>query len=57
VAGSDIFRSVSQIPGQKKVMKIMAIEFIHHTRQLCKYELKIKLRKKRGRKYKLRKHG
>jgi hypothetical protein len=56
VAGSDFFRSVSQFPRHREVMKILAMDFMHFTKQLCKSELKIKLKNKRERKYKLRKN-
>jgi hypothetical protein len=43
----EFFISVSQIPRQRVVVKIFGIEYIHHTRQVWKFELKLgKLRNK-----------
>jgi hypothetical protein len=52
VAERDFFKSISQIPGRVEgIVKNLTIEYVHRTRQLCIFELKlIKLRNKRGRK-------
>jgi hypothetical protein len=40
---------------KREVMKMLAIECMHHTRQLCKFEVKInKIKEQKGRKCKLR---
>jgi hypothetical protein len=50
------FNSLSQIARQKEVVKILTVELIRYTRQLCKFEQKVnKLKNKRGRKCELRK--
>jgi hypothetical protein len=49
---------VSQIPRQREVRKILEIEYVHRTRQLCGSEPKLMtLSYKRGRKCELKKHG
>jgi hypothetical protein len=40
VVECDIFGSVSQILSHREVSKILAIEYIHCTKQLGKYELR-----------------
>jgi hypothetical protein len=40
IAECDFSQRGSQIPGQEAV-KVLAIEYIHHTKQLRKFELKI----------------
>jgi hypothetical protein len=48
-------KNVSQISRQREVMKILGIECMHHTRQLCKFEVKMnKIKEQKGRKCKLR---
>lgn len=37
----EFFKSVRQIPRQKKVLTILAVEYINCTRQRSKFELKI----------------
>jgi hypothetical protein len=37
----DLFKSVGEVPKEEEVMKCLAVEYIHRTRQLCKFELKI----------------
>jgi hypothetical protein len=38
----DHFKSVGQVPKEEEeVVKCLAVEYIHRTRQLCKFELNI----------------
>jgi hypothetical protein len=53
VAGYEFLKNVSKIWKPREVVKILAIGYIHHARQLCRLELK--LRNKSGRGCKVRK--
>jgi hypothetical protein len=38
VVEREFFKGVSQIPKQREILIILIIEYIHRTRQLCKYK-------------------